>query len=350
MKRLSLLVSCLALAGVVGAAPGQKKHKQEEEPVTQALQLPPELPQVTVADADHLVFQVTPLRGQGLLSQQLREELRSLLRQDRPLVKLRAFVAGTGDTRRVQTVVSEMCTDKRVQLPALTVVQVGQLPREGAQVVLESVATERKAVDPNGIVLVPAESDFVSQPLQPVMPHLKRVLDRLSKAAAHSGAGPDDVLRVTCFPSSLDEVDQFRGAAASVFPKAVINFVQPLRAALESGTSCEAAGRLVTAQAGPMRLAFTSAQLAFGTTPADAKLAFERLGKTLAQARTSYDRVVYVSIYALSRSTGEMAARVGREFFDGAKPPAITMVQVEALPSLDATFAVDVVATVPDSK
>jgi enamine deaminase RidA (YjgF/YER057c/UK114 family) len=348
----SALIPCLALAAALIAAAGdKKKHDQDEEQTTQALQLPPDLPATRSAEAGRLVFQVTPLRGSGLLSQQLREALKPLLRKDRPLVKLRAFVAGTGDTRRVQAVVSELCTEKDVPLPALTSIQVGELPLAGAQIVLESVALEKKAVNPGGIVMVPAESDFEHQPLQPVLPHVRRVLDRLRTAMAAAGAGADDVLQVTCYPTSLDEVDPFRAAVADAFPKAVPDVVQPLRAALESGATCEAVGRrMAQPPQGAGTLIFTGAQLAFGTAPGDARLAFERLGKTLAQAGSSYGRVVHITIYSMSRSTSELAERAAREFFDPAKPPALTAVAVEALPSLDASFAVDAVAMLPASK
>ncbi len=346
----SALIPCLALAAAVIAAGGdKKKHDQDEDQNTQALQLPPDLPATKSAEADRLVFQLTPLHGSGLLSQQLREALKPLLRKDRPLVKLRAFVAGTGDTRRVQAVVSEMCTEKDVPLPALTSIQVGELPLDGAQIVLESVALEKKPVNPGGIVMVPAESDFENRPLQPVLPHVRRVLDKLRAAMAAAGAGADDVLQVTCYATSLDEVDQFRAAVADAFPKAVPDVVQPLRAALESGATCEAVGRRMAPQ-GAGTLIFTGAQLAFGTAPGDARLAFERLGKTLAQAGASYGRVVHVTIYSMSRSTSELAERAAREFFDPAKPPALTAVAVEALPSLDASFAVDAVAMLPASK
>jgi len=248
-------------------------------------------------------------------------------------------------------VVSELATEKRVSLPALTVVQVGQLPRDGAQVVLEAVAVERKGVNPNGLVMVPGESDSVNQPLQPVLPHLRRVLEHLRTSLASNGAGPDEALRVTCYPTSLDEIDQFRIAAAGAFPKAVFDFVQPQRATLDSGVSCEAVARLVAPQpSGAGKLVFTSAQLAFGTTPADARLAFERLGKTLAQAGASYNQVVHLCIYSLSRSTAEVAVRAGREFFDPGRAPALTVVLVEGLPSLDASFAVDAEAVLPVSK
>jgi enamine deaminase RidA (YjgF/YER057c/UK114 family) len=211
---------------------------------------------------------------------------------------------------------------------------------------------DQKAVNPSGIVMVAAESDYVNQPLQPVLPHLRLVLDKLATALRNAGAAADDVLRITCYPTSLDERDQLRGAVAVTFPKAAFNLVQPLRAAFESGASCEAVGRPSAPRKAPAdgKLVFTGAQLAFGTTAADAKLAFERLGKTLAQAGASYGSVVHVCIYSLSRSTGELAARAGREFFDPARPPALTVLPVEALPSLDASFAVDAVTVLPASK
>ena len=45
--------------------------------------------------------------------------------------------------RRVQTIVSETFTERRQPLPALSVVQVGALPLEGAQVVMEAIAVKR---------------------------------------------------------------------------------------------------------------------------------------------------------------------------------------------------------------
>jgi len=349
MKHVAL-IPCLALAAALIAAPRDKK--KSEQPLTQALQLPPELPAVTEADANRVIFEVTALRSEGLLSQQLREALKPLLRPDRPLVKLRAFVAGTGDTRRVQALVSELATEKRVPLPALTVVQVGQLPRDGAQLVLEAVALDKRAVNPSGIVMVPAESDYANEPLQPVLPHLQRVLDRLRASLASAGGGTDEALRITCYPTSLDELDQFHSAVVGAFPKALFNFVQPQRATLASGATCEAVGRSIAPRQPPGagRLVFTSAQLAFGTTPADARLAFERLGKTLAQAGASYRQVVHLCVYSLSRSTAEVAARAGSEFFDPAKPPARTVLLVEGLPSLDASFALEAEAVLPASK
>jgi enamine deaminase RidA (YjgF/YER057c/UK114 family) len=245
--------------------------------------------------------------------------------------------------------VGELATERRVPLPALTVVQVGQLPRDGAQVVLEAVLVDRKPANPDGIAMVPAESDSVDQPFQPVLPHLRHVLDRLRASLASAGVASDEALEVTCYPTSLDEIDRLRGILADAFPQAAADFVQPQRATRDSGVSCEALGRpaAVRQPARAGRLVFTGAQLAFGTTPADARLAFERLGKTLTQAGASYGRVVHLCIYALSGATAEMAVHAAREFFDPDAPPALTVPPVEGLPSLDATFAVDAEAFLP---
>ncbi len=44
-----------------------------------------------------------------------------------------------------------------------------------------------------------------------------------------------------------------------------------------------------------------------------------------------------------------MVRRVRFEFYSQANPPAATLLLFEGLPSLDASFAVDVIATVPES-
>ena len=67
------------------------------------------------------------------------------------VMKLRAFVAGSGDMRRVQTIVSETFTDKKAPIPALSTIQVGGLPLTGAQVVIESIAVDKKVVNPQGL-------------------------------------------------------------------------------------------------------------------------------------------------------------------------------------------------------
>src|ERR1051326_219634 len=113
------------------ALPAQKKKKEE---ITQTLQLPKELPGAVSGDTRHLTFHVTPLSAKGLLSQQIRDALKALAHESgsETVLKIRAFVAGSGDLRRVRDLVSEVFTDRKQPLPALSLIRAGALPTEGS--------------------------------------------------------------------------------------------------------------------------------------------------------------------------------------------------------------------------
>src|ERR1035438_215345 len=89
---------CLVLAPGVSA---QKKPKPKKEEITQTLQLPKELPGAVIGETRHLTFHVTPLSARGLLSALVRDALKARTRETGgdPVLKIRAFVAGSGDLR-----------------------------------------------------------------------------------------------------------------------------------------------------------------------------------------------------------------------------------------------------------
>jgi len=319
MRALALVV---AVAVVVGSAAPQRKKKRAEEEITQTLELPKELPGVVLADCQRLVFHVSPLSARGLLSQQMRDALRNLLQQVRgaTIVKLRGFVAGSGDVRRVQALVSETFTDRRLPLPALSVVRVGALPLEGAQVVLESVSWEKKAVNPHGLAFLSGQVAAAPEPLAPLAPLLEQSLGRLGAALGAAGLESADVRRITCYLSSLDDALNLRIRLAKAFPQAALNLVQGQRTLGRSTVQCEAVARLrqepaapvrflntpgiaprlgfsAVALAGPARLALSGTQLAFGFEEPDARLAYQRLEKSLEQGGAAPDGVIVLNIY-----------------------------------------------------
>src|SRR5450432_4058269 len=154
----------LLLCGALGAsllAQKPKKKKPDVEPRPQALEVIPEPPEAIIAEPGRLSFQVSPLSDKGLLSQQVHDALKALARLNHgaPFIKLRAFVAGSGDLRRVKDIVADDLTDKKQPLPAVSTIQVGALPMPGAQVVIEAVSSEKKVMNPSGVAFVPtAES------------------------------------------------------------------------------------------------------------------------------------------------------------------------------------------------
>ncbi len=366
MRALALALALAVAAGSV-TAQKQKRKKRSEEEITQTLELPKELPSVVVADSQRLVFHVSPLSARGLLSQQVRDALRNLLQQAHgaAIVRLRGFVAGSGDVRRVQSLVSETFTERRLPLPALSVVRVGALPLDGAQVVLESVAAGRKAVNPHGLAFLSGQTASAAEPLAPLAPLAEQALARLRSVLGAAGLGSADVLRATCYLSSLDDVLALRIRLAREFPHAALNFVQGQRVLGRSTVECEAVARLRQQPSEPVRflnaaefapplgfsavalvapcpLALSGAQLAFGYGEPDARLALQRLEKSLEQAGASLGGAVVWNLYALSSGIAEAAWKARGEFTAAAS--AGTAAVLEGLASLDAGSALDVIA------
>jgi enamine deaminase RidA (YjgF/YER057c/UK114 family) len=326
---LSLIVSGQVWAQVVTTR--IKPPKKEKEPETQTLPLPPEPPSAVIAETGKLAFHVSPLSDKGLLTQQVHDALKALDRASggATFVKLRAFVAGTGDMRRVATVVAEDFSNKKMPLPAVTTIQVGALPLEGAQVVIESISTQKsdkRPLNPNGLAF------FSAQPA----PEL----------AAAAKAQDAVMVQVTCFVGDLNQVDGARAAVASAFPGAAANFVQLTRLAVEPGVSCEGVGRLQKPGRSPAKLVFTGIQMAFGDQDQALRLAYGRLGKVLGTMKAGYAGTLVMSVYSLSQSVAGKAAALAPEFLGGAHPVGSTQI-VEGLPSLDATVAIELVAAGP---
>jgi enamine deaminase RidA (YjgF/YER057c/UK114 family) len=340
-------------------APDTKKKKKAED--TQTLPPSKELPFAVVADTDRLAFQVSPLSSKGLFTPQTREALKALLRSSRgTIVQLRAFVSGSGNMRRVGELVGEAFSEKRAALPALSVVQVGALPLEGAQVVIESTELDKRSVNPNGIAFVSGQA----------APSVAKSIEQLKSALRAGGMEAEDALRVTCFVSSLDEQRNTHELMKENFPGAALNYVQMQREPVMPAAECEAVARARAAAPEPIsflnppaldksphysqialvtspKLVFTGTQLAFGSQESDVKLAFERLGKALSGSNARFVHVVMSHLYLTSGALTAKVRAVRAGFYSGADPPASTMLPFEGLPSLDSSFGVDVVA-VPD--
>jgi enamine deaminase RidA (YjgF/YER057c/UK114 family) len=334
----------LMLVALCAGAQQLPKQKQDKEPPTQTLPLQKEPPAAVVAETARLTFHVSPLSDKGLLSQQTRDALKALIEANHgaAIVKLRAFVAGTGDLRRVQSIVSEMFTDKKMPLPALTTIQVGGLPMEGAQVVIESISSDKKTVNPNGVAFFPAQSAADAA----------TTVAKLGSAAAAVQVAAGDMLHVTCFLNSLDDVAAARAAVSRAFPAAAADFVENQRLNTEKSAQCEAAGRRsvsgkpveITRDAvlvNSPKLAMSGAQMAFREQDSDLRLAFERLEKSLQPLGITPADVVLSRFYLLTRSVEEKLRPLRLQVFPQA---AGGMLPVEGLPSVDASMAVEVIA------
>lgn len=330
-----------------------KKNKKDEEPVTQVLPLPKELPTVIAAETERLTFFVSPLSSKGLLTAQTREALKYLtsVSKTATIVKLRAFVAGSGDTRRIQTLVGEVMTERKLPLPVVSTVQVGSLGVEGAQVLFEAIAVDRRAVNQQGLAFISGQ----------VGKTFREAVAGVTRAVAAAGAS--ETLSMTCFVSSLEDTAAERAGVQAVV-------VQMRREPSPTAAECEAIARLKTAPAAAVvllnpeglekspnysqvalvkapKVVFSGLQLCFHNQESDAKLAFDRLSKTLEGGAVKYSNVFFTHTYALTAQAMNQMRAVRFLYLDKGHPPASTLLPFEGLPSLDASFGIEVVAVVP---
>jgi enamine deaminase RidA (YjgF/YER057c/UK114 family) len=273
---------------------------------------------VAIGETRRLVFHVSPLSIKGLLSQQTREALKAILKDNggAPVIHIRAFVAGSGDLRRVPQIVSEVFTEKKLPLPSVSVVQAGSLPLENAQVVLEAVSQAKKEVNPDGLMFVEAQTAA----------SLDRSLDQLA-----SKLGGAKALRVSCFVSSIGNP----AAVTARFPSAAVDLVQTQRAPMRAEASCEAIGRGGNIKA--PKLAFTGTQVAFGSDEKAATLAFQRIDRDLSEAGILPADIIATNIYPLSTRIGELARKAR------STAGIVTVTPFEGIASIDGSFAVDAV-------
>ncbi len=359
---------CAVLLATACLLPAQKKNKKKEE-ITQVLEIPPDPPAAVTVETARLEFLVSPLSGKGLLSAQVREAIKSLRNHARggQIVKLRAFVAGTGDLRRVQAIVSDEFTDKKLPLPALSTILVGLLPGEGTQVIMEGVIVSKKAVNPQGLAFLSGMGGISKEQPDQVLPMLDRAITDLSKATKIAGSDKSDVLRVTCLLSSLTQIGEVRTRLAIAFPNAAATAVQAQRAHGTSLAECEAVVRLQKAPADAVvflnpadmapspnfsklvltkspQLILTGTQTAFNSQESDIRLAFERMAKVLNTQKSGMKKVLFSHLYPLSNRLLETARKIRFDFFDSTRPPASTALVFEGLPSMDAMLAFELVA------
>ena len=343
--RILVTSAVLTVVSVAGFGyRSSQRNKKNTEPKQQILPLPPELPMALAADTESLDFHISPLLKTGGLAAQIRQSLNDLIRDTRgeTIVKLRAFVAGAGDARRVQAGVGEIFTERKLPLPALSIVQVGALGEQTAQVVIEAVVATRRSVNPNGLAFFTGQTGA----------HFAETLQRLKESAAAASVPPDHILSCTCFTAQIGDYASTRAAVQAVFPNTAVNVVQALRDPPNDASLCQAVGQLLQPpQEGSLvwlknaratlvsshRLVFTGLQLSFGSFLDDAHEAILRLQRA-ASALQPVEAPVEVNAFSLDAYAGSALRK-------STPVPAstFTIQTVEGLPAVDASAGVEAV-------
>ena len=106
------------------------------------------------------------------------------------VLQIRAFLAGTGDLRRVRELISQIFTERKQPLPVVTIVQSGGLPMTGAQVVLEAVGASHKDRHSGGLAWISAQLASVEDAQAPMSPLAEKSIAALHRAVEGAGAEP----------------------------------------------------------------------------------------------------------------------------------------------------------------
>lgn len=322
----------------------ERQKKKDTEPKSQVLPLPPEPPMALKADTGTLDFHLSPLLKTGGLAAQIRQSLNDLIRDTHgeTIVKLRAFVAGAGDARRVEAEVAKLFTEHRLPLPVLTVLQVGALGDEAAKVVIEAVVATHRVTNPEGLAFFAGQTGA----------SLPAALAKIKEGAQALAVPSENILTLTCFTSRLDNFDSIRAGVIRSFPHANVNLVQAVRDPANDSSACQAIGQLSKAPEGApvvlvreqraalvnaKQIVLTGLQLSFGNFLDDAHEAFVRLQRS-ATALDGVEAPIQVNVFCLDPSGGSALQKTT------AVPPSTFSVQtIEGLPSVDATAGMEAI-------
>ncbi|MGH9583819.1 MAG: hypothetical protein ACRD4O_12860 [Bryobacteraceae bacterium] len=341
--RRRCIVLALGVALCAAFAPlAPARHKKNDQ--QQVLPLPPQLPMALAAETRMLDFHISPLLASGGLDAQIRQSLNDLIRQTHgeTIVKLRAFVSGAGDARLVKEKAGRIFTGHKLPLPVVSIVQVGALGGDAAEVVIEAVVETKRILNPNGLAFFSGQS----------APSFEQAVKRLSESARAVSVPAGHILTCTCFASEITDYHSMRAALRSAFPESSIDIVQPLRDPGNGAAACEAVGRLsapprngpVEILKGPRaalvdsrQLVFTGLQLTFGNYLDDAHEAFARLERAVSAVH-AWEAPVAINAFTLD---GYAASAVRKTT---AAPPAVfTVEMVEGLPAIDASAGIEAV-------
>lgn len=330
---------CLLLQ--VNPVNGQKR--KNVEPKSQVAPLPPEPPMALAVDTETLDFHVSPLLKTGGLSAQIRQSLNDLIRDTHgeTIIKLRAFVAGAGDARRVQAIVTDLFTEHHLPLPVLSIVQVGALGDDAAQVVIEAVVSTHRTVNPNGLAF------FFDQRGKSLMKAVERFQGNLQAAKVT----PENVLTCTCFAARIENNEEATKQVKALFPNAGVNLVQAIRDPMTTSASCEGVAQLSSPPKDPVvleefahatlvhsaQLVFTGLQLSFGNYLDDGQQAFQRLQRA-ANALQPVETAVQVDGYALDSSSAAALVKT-----ISLAPGTFSIHGVEGLPGVDASGGIEAI-------
>jgi enamine deaminase RidA (YjgF/YER057c/UK114 family) len=315
-------------------------------------------PDAAVGTTKSLTFHVAVRSTESSVEGQARAALDDLLRRDRGarIVRLRVFAVGSERLVMAQRVIGETLAARHIPLPALSLLGVQSLPGPGQLIEMESIGVGTRAINPHGLA-------FLAGLASPTGEKTAAGLARVARAA---GVSPTNVVRVSCFYESAEQLDGARKAVADTFPGAEAAFVQSYGSAATPAVECEAVARLAdtvgatryfnlpgttpspnfsrAALVSASQLAFTGTVVALGDSASDMHVLLDRVQTSLTPLGGTLHDVAMAGNYWLTGAARD-ALRPARNEAYGSTVPAATGVFMTSLAPVNGTVALEL--TVP---
>jgi enamine deaminase RidA (YjgF/YER057c/UK114 family) len=318
-------------------------------------------PQAQTGETQKVAFHVSTPVTTGSLEVQARLGIEELLRQSQVvrILRLRIFAVGEAALETVKQVVGKALLKRKQPLPVLSLVGVAAFPVPGQLVEIESIVAGTDVTNRYGLVFLAGLA----------APTGERTIDGLARVAKEAGVTTRDVLRVSCFYESPEQVSAATKSVSETFPSAESSFVLAHTPDIQPAIECEAVARASTASGNEVsyfnlpgtvpspnfsraarvsssELIFTGMQIAYGESEADITDVFERIKKAVEGVRGKLTDVVMADNYWLASSARDQLRTVRPRYF-GATVPAATGVNFSALPVKQATVAIEVIVAIP---
>ncbi|MBS1825754.1 MAG: RidA family protein [Acidobacteria bacterium] len=307
--------------------------------------------QGVVVDSEEIRFQLGIPDPKGSLMEQMHQARARI--EAKHIFRYRAFVRQDADVGQFSGYLKG---------DVLSIVRVAGFPDKNQKIALEAVTKGGKN-GPAGFLFVSGQGVSKNEHVPKVLSMVQTTFNNVDTALKGSGHGPADVLMLTCYLSSMDDIKDVQKLASARYPKALRNHLQIPMAYGKALVECEAIARAkkpvgfvnpegltkspnFTQVAGisSPRIYFSSLHASNGCTEQGVREMFQSLDKDMTKAGASIKDVVFSYLYPSSQDGTDLTRKVRFEFYNKEQAPASTLVPFLGYEAKNACAAVEVIA------
>lgn len=277
-------------------------------------------------------FQVANPQPKGTMMQQVKQAHEKIKGK---VYRYRVFVKPDADVGLISTV---------LRAPVLSIIRVAGLPNRDQKISVEAVTNGGR--NPQGLVFVSGQGVNQAGLMPKVEPLVKTALDNVDLALKGVSITSDDVVALTCYISSMEDITAVKSLTEKRYPIAARNEIQipvPYGRAL---VECEAVARAK----GPVgfvypegltkspnftqvtgisskRMIFSGLHGSGACTEDNIRAMFKLLASNLEKNKASIKEAVFSYVYPNTQDGTDLTRKVRFEFFNKEKAPASTLLQ-----------------------